>query len=339
MAHDVFISYSADDRPIADAMCSTLESKGIRCWIAPRNILPGMDWGGSIIDAIGTSRVMVLLLSSNSNASEQVKREVERAVNKRVIVIPFRIEDVSLSPSLEYQLSLTHWMDALTPPMENHLERLAENIQQLLSADAGTRSTPIPKKERKPVPPGPSPHKRTYMYLGAGAAIGLIVLVALLWWGWGRKTGPEQITAVTSSPSPTASPTSTPAATPTSANQSINNNAAADTEGRLRIPVITGTSYDVARELLIREGWQPNVRHVSYGNDPNVQSGNGPTFWKRGYWELESCAGTGAAECLFEFIDPSERVLVVVTQGEEADDGEYHATVKRVVFKRKGAKE
>jgi hypothetical protein len=91
MAHDVFISYSAADKPIADAMCSTLESNGLRCWIAPRDILPGMDWGGSIIDAIATSRVMVIVLSSNSNKSPQVKREVERAINKDVIVIPFRI--------------------------------------------------------------------------------------------------------------------------------------------------------------------------------------------------------------------------------------------------------
>ncbi len=338
MAHDVFISYSADDRPIADAMCSTLESKGIRCWIAPRNILPGMDWGGSIIDAIGSSRVMVLLLSSNSNVSEQVKREVERAVNKKVIVIPFRIEDVSLSPSLEYQLSLTHWMDALTPPMENHLERLATNIQQLLSTDAATRGNPIPTIVRPPLlsedPPLFSSRTHKKIILGTSVLLGVISLVGLLWWGWGRKTGSEQIATVPS-PSPASSPTSTPVVTPTSANQSINKSAAADTEERLRIPVITGTSYDVARELLMREGWQPNVKHVSYGNDPNVQSGNGPTFWKRGYWELESCAGTGSAECLFEFIDPSERVLIVVTHGEEADDGEYHAIVKRVVFKKK----
>src|SRR6185503_8762067 len=136
MAHDVFISYSADDKPIADAMCSTLESKGIRCWIAPRDILPGMDGGGSITDAIASSRVMVLLLSSNSNASQQVKREVERAVNKEVIVIPFRIEDVTLSKSLEYQLSLTHWMDAITPPIEKHLQTLAEKVRQILPADS-----------------------------------------------------------------------------------------------------------------------------------------------------------------------------------------------------------
>lgn len=343
MAHDVFISYSIDDRPIADAMCSTLESNGIRCWIAPRDILPGMDWGGSIIEAIATSRVMVLLLSSKSNASLQVKREVERAVNKGVIVIPFRIENVTLSASLEYQLSVTHWLDALTPPMEKHLQTLSENIRQLLSADGSTRDIPIPTRRLEPLQPVPSPHKRLFLYLGTGVVIGAIILVGLVWWWVRSKSTPESGTTAQNLASPASAPTSTPQSeqsngqdkTATKGDQSINNNAAPDTGGSIRIPVINGTTYDVARELLIREGWQPNERHISYGDDPKVQGGNGPIFWKRGYRELEACSPAGAAECLFEFIDPSERVLTVVTQGEEADDGAYHAIVKRVVFKKK----
>jgi TIR domain len=62
MAHEVFISYSSKDKSVADAICYTLEANGLRCWIAPRDILPGMNWGSSIIDAIATSRVMMLVL-------------------------------------------------------------------------------------------------------------------------------------------------------------------------------------------------------------------------------------------------------------------------------------
>ncbi len=39
---DVFISYSSDDKLIADAICAELESRRIRCWIAPRDALPGI---------------------------------------------------------------------------------------------------------------------------------------------------------------------------------------------------------------------------------------------------------------------------------------------------------
>ena len=90
MAHDVFISYSLKDKQIADAACVVLETNGIRCWIAPRDIVPGRDWGGSIMEAIRGSGAMVLIFSANANTSAQIKREVERAINKGLPVISFR---------------------------------------------------------------------------------------------------------------------------------------------------------------------------------------------------------------------------------------------------------
>ena len=46
MAHDVFVSYAHQDRTVANAVFATLEAHGIRCWIAPRDILPGRRLGG-----------------------------------------------------------------------------------------------------------------------------------------------------------------------------------------------------------------------------------------------------------------------------------------------------
>jgi hypothetical protein len=164
MAHDVFISYSTKDKATADAVCATLEARGIRCWIAPRDILPGMDWGESLIDAIEASRVMMLIFSAHANESPQVKREVERAVNKGVAVIPLRIEDVRMSKSLEYFISTPHWLDALTPPMEQHLAHVAETVGILLERLRGPQvgapavAVQSPSGKPPPLPPGsPAP--------------------------------------------------------------------------------------------------------------------------------------------------------------------------------------
>lgn len=135
MAHDVFISYSVKDKPYADAVCATLESKGARCWIAPRDVLPGSNYGAAIIAGLNSSRILVLVFSASSNRSPQVMREVERAVSKGLSIIPFRIEDVPLSEDLEYFLSSPHWLDALTPPLEKHLHHLADTVQLLLSRE------------------------------------------------------------------------------------------------------------------------------------------------------------------------------------------------------------
>ncbi len=133
MAHDVFISYASEDKPIADAVCAKLEGRGIRCWIAPRDVLPGEDWGEAIVTAIDDSRLMVLVFSASSNGSEHVKNEVERTVSKGKPVLPFRVEEVEPSGSLALHLSRRHWLDALTPPLEKHLVKLAETTRLLLS--------------------------------------------------------------------------------------------------------------------------------------------------------------------------------------------------------------
>src|SRR5271166_5543065 len=79
---------------------------------------------------------MVLVLSASSNESPQVRREVERAVHKQVSILPFRIENVLPSKSLEYFLSAQHWMDAFPPPREAHYARLCAYLKSQLGVPA-----------------------------------------------------------------------------------------------------------------------------------------------------------------------------------------------------------
>ena len=153
MAHEVFVSYATANKPVADAVCATLERHGVRCWIAPRDILPGLDWGAAIVDAIGASKVMVLVFSAAANKSPQIKREVERAVHKGVAIIPLRIEDVPLGKTLEYFISSSHWLDAYTPSVEAHLDRLAETVKLLLARPSRASETGVGVVRPDPPPP------------------------------------------------------------------------------------------------------------------------------------------------------------------------------------------
>ena len=135
MAHDVFISYSSNDKTIADAVVAGLEQKGVRCWVAPRDLTPGISWGQGIAEAIEKSRVMVVIISENANQSKQVAREVERAISKDVTVIPFRIENIDPTGAIAYFLSSEHWLDAITPPMESHINKLGNIVKVFLRED------------------------------------------------------------------------------------------------------------------------------------------------------------------------------------------------------------
>jgi hypothetical protein len=148
MAFDVFISYSSKDKTTADAACAALEAAGIRCWIAPRDVRPGTEYGAAIIDAIESCRVMVLIFSSNSNASVQIHREIERAASKNVPILPMRIEQIIPTRAMEYFLGQIHWLDALTPPLAKHLQDLVESVKANLQVDPAGRMPPIGDNSR-----------------------------------------------------------------------------------------------------------------------------------------------------------------------------------------------
>lgn len=135
MPHDVFISYSSIDKNTADTVCAILEEKGIRCWIAPRDITPGFPFAEAIIDGIKSAKVFILIYSSNSNNSSQVIKEVNRAVHHGLSIINLRLENIPLSKQLEYYISDVHWLDALDTPLEKYMERLSSVVQMLLQMD------------------------------------------------------------------------------------------------------------------------------------------------------------------------------------------------------------
>jgi TIR domain len=136
MAFDVFISYPHQNKAVADASCAALEAEGIRCWIAPRDVPPGAQWAASIVEAIDACRVMVLIFSAYTNQSRQVHREVQQAFDAEKPVIPFRIENIAPERTLRYYMGSVHWLDALTPPLEQHLKKLVVSVQSLAGGQA-----------------------------------------------------------------------------------------------------------------------------------------------------------------------------------------------------------
>jgi TIR domain/NACHT domain len=128
----VFISHSSKDRETADAICAHLESAGIQCWIAPRDIEPGATWTKGIMQGLDACRVLILVFSEHANDSDHVEREVAKAFSSGLAVIPFRIKDVLPNQGLSYFLDTIQWLDASAPPLPKHLGMLSEQVKKLL---------------------------------------------------------------------------------------------------------------------------------------------------------------------------------------------------------------
>jgi TIR domain len=132
-AIDAFISYSSPDRQTALIICQELESRGLACWIAPRDVGAGVSYPEAIMQGLRAAKVLVLVFSTHANASPHVEREVERAVSLRTPVLTLRLTDIAPADSLEYLISTTQWQEAENPPQAKDLERLAEAVNRLVS--------------------------------------------------------------------------------------------------------------------------------------------------------------------------------------------------------------
>lgn len=141
---DFFVSYSTEDREIAHQLVNTLESSGIRCWIAPRDIQKdaGKDYAECLIEALYSSKGMVLVFSSKANESQFVKAEVDRAVARKIPLIAFRVEKEEPTGAMEFYLCTSQWLDAMPPPASRHLDKLLEITRSRLKTE-----TPSPPKK------------------------------------------------------------------------------------------------------------------------------------------------------------------------------------------------
>ncbi len=227
MAHDVFISYAAEDRSAAEAARAALEAQDVSCWIAPRDVLPGEDETESILAAIDASSVVVVCLSSAANASKLVTQQAARAFNKRIPIVPLRVEDVGPSEALKLFLGAQEPVDAYTPPLESPLAALGVVIGSLLAQTAAPAAgimsppglpyeegTPAVRKRRGGAPPRRAGGK--VLIIAALVALAIIVIAAIFFL---LPQSQVQLIAVSSetpgeSPSPTEKPTILPTQEP-----------------------------------------------------------------------------------------------------------------------------
>ena len=105
------MSHASKDVAIADDLVRQLETAGIPCWIAPRDIPAGSDYATEITRAIRAARATLFVYSIDSNDSAHCLREIELAIKHGVEVIPVRLDSAPMRDGLEYRLSTAQWVD------------------------------------------------------------------------------------------------------------------------------------------------------------------------------------------------------------------------------------
>jgi TolB-like protein len=198
----VFISYASQDKGVADAVCQALEKAGVACWIAPRDVVPGDSYAGSIVNAIDGTKLSVLILSEHGAASQHVLREVERASSKRHPVLAFRIDVAPMPPDLEYFLNTSQWLDASGTGVERALPRLIAAVQHVISSpgNAAVAQGPLAAPSQQIPVSKPSSRRPRLLVLALGVlvALGLGFLAADKLWLAKHGTTQQPTVAATS---------------------------------------------------------------------------------------------------------------------------------------------
>ncbi len=153
-AAPIFVSFASKDRDVAQTICDALENRGFSCWISSRDIGPGENFQVSIVRAIRTAKVMILVFSSNANNSEEIKKELVLAGQSRLAVIPVRVEDVALDDAFAYEFATRQWID-MFDDWERSIQRVVRQLDMVgiipFVAPEAARSAPSAVAPMRPV--------------------------------------------------------------------------------------------------------------------------------------------------------------------------------------------
>jgi hypothetical protein len=205
----IFISYASIDQDVAETICDALQARGHACWIACRNIGPGENFQESIVRAIRSARVMLLVFTSNANNSDEIKKELVLAGRHRVTVLPVRVEDVAPNDAFAYEFATRQWID-LFKDWEREIDRLGAQIGTIIAAPKAGETQSVAAKPASRARPAPMPGAQKPSYGPIVAAA--IVTVAVL--GAGGFYVLRRSPAMPPPPTAAAPPPAAPAAAP-----------------------------------------------------------------------------------------------------------------------------
>lgn len=220
--HDLFISHSSSDVAVARELRDVLEGAGYSCWMAPDNVTGTDTWAQQILAAIEGCRAMLVLISTRSNQSAHVSREVELANSRRRAVIPVRVEGIGAAGALEYHITGMQRIDAFPPPIASHRDAILRRLALTVPlADVGAS---MPTAAPGPVRVAERPRTATHPRRGlsafaransmlAGAAVTLVALFVVAAISFGMNAGAGSSPRPTGTAIAAASPTSLPTAT------------------------------------------------------------------------------------------------------------------------------
>lgn len=156
----IFVSYAHEDAGLASSFASALEAKGARVWLDQGELLIGDSLIERISEAIAEFDFVAALVSATSVNSNWCRKEIALAMSKqlrrggrRVTVLPLRVGDVLMPPSL----TDVKWLQLDPGALGDCAAQVVKDAVRHLAAASTTPAIGTPVPRESDVWPGPSP--------------------------------------------------------------------------------------------------------------------------------------------------------------------------------------
>ena len=163
-----FVSYSREDSGFVLRLCQDLRAAGAAIWLDKLDISPGEEWDQAVERGLSECRRILVVLSPNSVASQNVLDEVAFALAKKKSILPVHFQDCEVP----YRLSRLQYVDFRTDYDSAFRELVAA-----LRDTKDPRVAPVPKQSERN---GGLSFGRWYAV--AAATVVLISVVGLVAW-------------------------------------------------------------------------------------------------------------------------------------------------------------
>ena len=157
-----FVSYSRADVDFVLRLCQDLRAAGASIWLDKFDIHPGEEWDEAIERGLSECGRMLIVLSPNSVASENVLDEIGSALSRKKTIIPVLYRDCEVP----YRLNRIQYVDFRT----NYDEALKSLLSAIKDAGGNPQAVPVPVAHDR--------SRRLYLLAGAVA----VAIAGLLAW-------------------------------------------------------------------------------------------------------------------------------------------------------------
>ncbi len=137
MSNEIFISYSRRDLAFVQKLHHALKTHGLKAWFDQTDIPPGNQWRETIVRAINTSKIFLLVLSPAAVKSKHVRKELDLAELRHKLIVPVVWEHTPIPPGMEYQLVGIQYFDFNGNDSPENFARLAQALHTVLNSPRG----------------------------------------------------------------------------------------------------------------------------------------------------------------------------------------------------------